>query len=105
MPLYREHSPKGPEGSCCGPGYWNILYNSLLNIQFTKSTKAVALADNLILAIRKETIRAAENISNIEMRKITAWSTDTKITFNEDKSKIMIISRRKRKVNKKLTYI
>jgi len=21
-----------PQGSCCGPGYWTILYNSLLNI-------------------------------------------------------------------------
>ena len=34
------------------------------------------------------------------MSKITAWSRNNKINFNEDKSKIMIISRRKRKENK-----
>jgi len=78
-----------PQGSCCGPGYWNVLYNSLLNIQFTKSSKAVAFADDLILAIRNETERAAENISNIEMSKITAWLRNNKINFNEDKSKVM----------------
>jgi formyltetrahydrofolate synthetase len=105
MPVSREQSPKGPKGSCCGPGYWNILYNSLLNIQFTKSSIAVAFADDLILPIRNENIRAAENISNIEMSKITAWSRNNKINFNEDKSKVMIISRRKRKENKELTYI
>ena len=91
-----------PQESCCGPRYWNILYNSLLNIKFTKSSKAVAFADYLILAIRNETIRAAENISNIEMSKITAWSGNNKINFNEDKSRVTKISRRKRKENKEI---
>ena len=77
--------------SCCGPGYWNIQYNSLLNLQFTKRSKAVAFADDLILAIRSETIRAVENISNIEMSKITKWAKNNKINFNEEKSKVMVI--------------
>jgi hypothetical protein len=91
-----------PQGFCCGPRYWNILYNSLLNIHFTKSSKAVAFADDLLLAIRNENIKTAENITNIEMSKITAWSRNNKINFNEDKSKVMIISRRKRKENKEI---
>ena len=33
------------------------------------------------------------------MSNITAWSRNNKINFNEDKSKVMIISRRKRKEN------
>jgi len=97
---YKEVTKVSPQGSCCAPGYWNILYNSLLNIQFTKNSKAVTFADDLILAIRKETIRAAENISNIEKSKIAAWSRNNKINFNEDKSRVMVISRRKRKENK-----
>jgi len=36
------------------------------------------------------------------MSKITAWSTNNKINFNEDKPKVMIISRRKRKENKEI---
>jgi hypothetical protein len=67
-----------------------------------KRTKDVAFADDLILAIRSETIRAAENLSNIEMRKMTKWSKNNKINFNEYKSKVMVISRRKRKENKEI---
>jgi len=34
------------------------------------------------------------------MRKLIAWSRNNNINFNEDKSKVMLISRRKRKENK-----
>jgi hypothetical protein len=43
--LEREVSKGCPQGSCCGPGFWNIQYNSLLNLKFTGRTKAVAFAD------------------------------------------------------------
>ena len=39
-----------PQGSCSGLGYWNLQYNSLLNLDYRNKTKAVAYADNLILA-------------------------------------------------------
>ena len=66
-------------------------------------SKAVAFEEDLmILAIRSDSIRAAENISNIEMSKITEWSKNNKINFNEEKSKVMLISRRKRKENKEI---
>jgi len=100
--LHKTVTKGAPQGSCCGPGYWNIQYNSLLNTPFMKHTKVVAFADDLILAIRSSNTRAAENISNIEMTKITAWAKNNKINFNEEKSKFMIISRRKRKENKEI---
>jgi hypothetical protein len=51
----------------------------------------------LILAISGETVSEVENFSNLELSKITAWSKSNKIRFNEEKSKVMLISRRKRK--------
>jgi hypothetical protein len=30
--LQREVTKGCPQGSCCGPGFWNIQYNSLLNL-------------------------------------------------------------------------
>jgi hypothetical protein len=69
----------------------------LLNLKFTRRTKAVAFADDLILVIRGETVSEAENFSNLEMSKITVWSKRNKVRFNEEKSKVMLISRRKRK--------
>ena len=35
-----------PQGSCCGPGYWNLFYNSLLKLEFTSQSKEIAFADD-----------------------------------------------------------
>jgi hypothetical protein len=45
-----------PQGSCCGHGFWNIQYNSLLTLKYTNHTKAVAFADDLFM-IKAESIR------------------------------------------------
>jgi hypothetical protein len=50
--------------------------------------------------VKAECIRDAENITNIEMSKISNWAHNNKISFNEQKSKVLVISRRKRKENK-----
>jgi hypothetical protein len=55
----------------------------------------------VILAVKAENIREAEKLTNIEMGKITRWAKN-KITFNENKSKVMLTTRRKRKETKAL---
>ena len=52
--------------------------------------------------IRAESIGEGENNANIEMDKIANWARDNKIKFNEEKSKIMLLTRRKRKNRLKL---
>jgi hypothetical protein len=42
-------------------------------------------------------VQEAENFANIEINKITKWAKDNKITFNEQKSKVMVVTRRKRR--------
>ena len=76
--------------------------NALLNRQYEKHTEMVAFADDVILAVKAETIREAEILINIEMAKITRWAKNNKITFNENKSKVVLITRRKRKETKTL---
>jgi hypothetical protein len=57
----------------------------------------MAFADDLLIVVKAESIREAGNITNIEMNKILIWTKNNKINFNEEKSKVMFISRRKRK--------
>ena len=85
-----------PARICCGSGFWNIQFNSLLNHKFTRRTQGVAFADDLILAIRCETASEVEKFSNKELSKIATWSKYSKIRFNEEKTKVLVISRRKR---------
>jgi hypothetical protein len=72
----------------------------------------VVFADDLILMIRADSIIEAENIANVEMGKITMWAEKNKTKFNEEKSQVMLMTRRKRKeqteilvhINKNLSH-
>ena len=56
-----------PQGSCCGPGFRNLLYNSIFNLQFTSHTKVIAFAGDLIILTKGESIVEAENYTNLEL--------------------------------------
>jgi hypothetical protein len=47
--------------------------------------------------IKAESIREAENIANVELSKISAWAVNNKIRLYEHKSKVMLMTGRKRK--------
>ena len=82
----KEISRGCPQGSCCGPGFWNLQYNSLLELKYMDRTKVVAFADDLIMATRSESVRAVENYVNAELSKINAWSKN-KTRFNDKNPK------------------
>ena len=65
-----------------------------MNLRCTNHTKTIAFADDLILMIKAESIREAENIVNVEMSKISEWAKENKIRFNEQKSKVLLMTRR-----------
>jgi hypothetical protein len=54
------------------------------------------------MATRGESVRAVENYVNVELCEINGWSKN-KTKFNDKKSKVMLISRRKKKENKNIT--
>ena len=70
-------------------------------MELTSRSKAIAFADDLIILTRGKTVEEAENYMNLELRKIQEWAQNNKIKFNENKSKVMLMSRRKRKERKK----
>jgi hypothetical protein len=50
-------------------------------------------------------VQEAKNFTNIEISKIINWAKDNKITFNKQKSKVMLVTRRKRREKPKYIYI
>ena len=54
---------------------------------------ATAYADDLLIAV---SIAEVENCTNIEMTKIKRWSKENKLQFNDQKSHVMLISRRRK---------
>jgi hypothetical protein len=83
------------------------MYNSLLNLKFNSRTKVIASADDLIVLTRGACKIETKNYANQDFKKIERWATDNKIEFNDKKSKILFISRKRnkeRKVNIYLNY-
>ena len=60
--IERDVNKGCPEVSCCGPGFWNVQYNSLLNLNYGKRTKAIAFADDLLIAVRSETSKKPKTL-------------------------------------------
>ena len=53
----------------------------------------MAFADDRLIAVKAATVEEVKNFTNMEMSKITIWSKDNKLHFNNPKSKVMLISR------------
>ena len=63
----------------------------------SKINQSNSLCRHLLIAVRAENVRETENFANIEVNKISKWAEDNKSTFNEQESKVMVVTRRKRK--------
>ncbi|KAK9702260.1 Reverse transcriptase (RNA-dependent DNA polymerase) [Popillia japonica] len=79
-----------PQESCCGPGFLNIQYNSLLKLNYWRNTKIIAFADDVVILTKEKTVLEAENRVNVVLDKVMEWANNNKINFNESKSQLML---------------
>ena len=99
--IERRIKKERPQVPSSGSGFWNVLYNALLTLELTSRSKAIAFADDLIILSRGESVAEAENY---EFETIQEWAQNNKIKFNENKSKLMLMSRRERKEKRRSTF-
>ena len=59
--MEKEIQKECSQGSCCGPVFWNVMYNSLLHLKFNSRTKVIAFADDLIVLTRGACKMETEN--------------------------------------------
>jgi hypothetical protein len=69
------------------------LYNALLNLDFSTHTKVIAFAGDLAIMSQGKTATEREAYSNSDIARIEKWAKENKLSFNETKSKAMLISR------------
>jgi len=62
--------------------------------------KVVAYADDKLIATSGDSIRALENYAIAEMSKVTDWSKKNKMIFNDEETKAMLVTKRKRREDK-----
>ena len=66
-------------------------------MELTSHSKAIAFADDLMILTRGQTVVGAEIYINLEVRKMLEWTINSKLKFIENKSKVMLMSRRRRR--------
>jgi hypothetical protein len=75
-----------PQGSCSSLGFWNMLYNLLLNMDFTHRTRVIAFTDDLLVLLlvltRGKCTLDAENYANQDLQKTENWARENKMHFN-----------------------
>jgi len=69
----------------------------LLNFHYGKRNKVITFADDVLIAVRAENFGEAANFAKIEINKITNWAKENKINFKEQKFKVMLAARMKRR--------
>jgi hypothetical protein len=45
----RKVTKGSPQSFCCGVGLWNVLYNALLDLEFTSHTKVLAFVNDVAI--------------------------------------------------------
>lgn len=95
---FSQWAEKGyPQGSCCGPGYWVIMYDTLLKLEYPAGVQVFAFADDLLMVVSARDEQELSMIANQSIYLIEQWSVCNKDQFNPDKSQLLHITRRKRK--------
>jgi hypothetical protein len=64
-------------------GVWNIMYNALLNLNFSSHTKVIDFVDDLAVLTKGKTTPEVEIFANSDLAKIEKWAKDNKMQFNE----------------------
>ncbi|KAI2795584.1 hypothetical protein BLOT_016631 [Blomia tropicalis] len=85
-----------PQGATCSPGLWNILYDELLETNLPEGCEMVAFADDLLLMCHNKRPNILETRTNEAIRIICKWGRRVKVSFNETKTRIMIICRKRK---------
>lgn len=80
-----------PQGSSCGPGLWNILYDDVLRLSLPCGCESWAFADDLILAVAADSLIELQFSANMALQRIYSWGCDNKIRFNEAKTQVLPI--------------
>jgi hypothetical protein len=93
--IKRKVSRDCPQGSCSCPGLWNVMYDALLNLEYSTNSKIIAFADDLVILTYGNTQYKAEAFANSDLARIEIWASENKMKFNESKSKVTLITRKR----------
>ena len=61
-------------------------------MDFSHRTRVIAFADDLLVLTQGKSALDAENYANQDLKKTENWASENKIHFNENKSKVLLVT-------------
>jgi hypothetical protein len=93
-----------PQGSACGPGFWNLLIDSLLKLNLPSNAKIQSFADDTLLMIYSNSIEDLEFKANQTLQRIHQWSIQYKLEFNANKTTTVLFTNKIKFENPKIIF-
>jgi hypothetical protein len=82
-----------PQGSACGPHFWKIYYDDLLEIQLDDNQFIEGFADDTCIGIRAKTITELERNASYVLEKVCKWAETSKLKFNPQKTQCVLFTK------------
>ena len=74
------------QGSVCGPTFWNIILDELLETPLPEGCYIQAFADDVLLLVRAEDATSIEQKTNEALKIIQEWGVGVKLVFSPAKT-------------------
>lgn len=74
------------QGSVCGPTFWNLILDSLLEMDLPTGCHIQAYADDVMLLVSRATCGEVQSSANAALDLISEWGSSVKLTFSPAKT-------------------
>jgi hypothetical protein len=83
-----------PQGSVCGPHYWNLSYDNIFSRDWDEQVINEAFADDTRVMIFAQTIQELEIKANKAIEELVSWANENKLKFNPLKTECVLFTRK-----------
>ena len=90
------------QGSVCGPVFWNLILDELLERDLPEGCHIQAFADDVLLVVEAHNVADLQDAANNAIIKIIEWGKCVKLDFGPDKTKLISFTK---KAKKAIVYI
>ncbi|KAL0892592.1 hypothetical protein ABMA27_014321 [Loxostege sticticalis] len=74
------------QGSVCGPMFWNIILDELLETKLPHGAHIQAFADDVLLVVEAPTVESVQRTTNEALQTILDWGREAKLAFGPAKT-------------------
>ena len=84
------------QGSVCGPTFWNLVLDDLLEKSLPSGCYIQAFADDVFLLVEGDTAEAANILATNVLFNVLEWGNRNKLTFSPTKTQLITFSPRQK---------